>query len=64
MLRELATQALQKAFADAAAVGRAGLVRELLTTQYPRLARIFEDTLAKLLQDTEVCAAHELHRRM
>lgn len=60
-LRELATGALQKAFADAAAVGRAGLVRELLTAQYPRLARIFEDTLAKVLQDTEVCAADSLH---
>ncbi|CAL8469379.1 g8920 [Coccomyxa elongata] len=54
---ELATGALQNAFADAAAVGRAGLVRELLTAQYPRLARIFEDTLAKLLQDTEVKGA-------
>ncbi len=52
--RELATGALQKAFADAAAAGRAGLVRELLTAQFPRLARIFEDTIAKLLQDTEV----------
>lgn len=52
--RELATGALQKAFADAAAVGRAGLVRELLTAQYPRMARILEDTIAKLLQDTEV----------
>jgi hypothetical protein len=54
LYRELATGALQKAFADAAAAGRAGLVRELLTAQFPRLARIFEDTIAKLLQDTEV----------
>ncbi|EIE21637.1 hypothetical protein COCSUDRAFT_30131 [Coccomyxa subellipsoidea C-169] len=53
-LADILWQNLSKAFGDAAAAGRAGLVRELLTAQFPRLARIFEDTIAKLLQDTEV----------
>ena len=48
------TERLAAKFGDAAAGGRAGPVRELLSAQYPRLAQALEDTLAKLLQDTEV----------
>lgn len=52
--RERVTERLAARFGDAAAGGRAGAVRELLGAQYPRLAQALEDTLAKLLQDTEV----------
>lgn len=52
--RKLQTASLQRAFSDAATAGRGGLVREVLTAQYPRLAQLLEDTITKLLQDTEV----------
>ena len=48
------TAQLAAGFAEAAAAGREGAVRELLSGQFPRLAQALEDTLAKLLQDTEV----------
>ena len=52
--RERVTEQLGARFGEAAAGGRTGAVRELLSAQYPRLAQALEDTLAKLLQDTEV----------
>ena len=53
-VRKLQRASLQRAFSDAATAGRGGLVREVLTAQYPRLAQLLEDTITKLLQETEV----------
>lgn len=53
-VRRLQTGLLQRAFSDAATAGRGGLVRDVLTAQYPRLAQLLEDTMTKVLQDTEV----------
>jgi hypothetical protein len=57
VVRELENASLQKAFLDAASAGRGGLVREVLTSQHPRLAQLLDDTITKLLQYTEVCPA-------
>ena len=46
--------ALRRAFAEAAGSGRAGALREVMTTQYTRLAQLTEDLIARLVQDTEV----------
>ena len=52
--RELMTAALRRAFADAAAGGRVGALKEVMTAQYTRLAQLTEDLIARLVQDTEV----------
>lgn len=51
--RRAVTAKLAAAFAEAAGTGRTGVVRELLSAQYPRLGQALEDTLTRLLQDTQ-----------
>ena len=48
------TAALKKAFAEAAGGGRVGALKEIMTAQFTRLAQLMEDTIARLVQDTEV----------
>lgn len=48
------TAALKKAFGEAASGGRVGALKEVMTSQYARLAQLFEDLIARLVQDTEV----------
>ena len=48
------TEALRRAFAEAAAGGRVGALKEVMTAQYTRLAQLTEDLIARLVQDTEV----------
>ncbi len=55
--RELMTADLWRAFAEAAAGGRVGALKEVITAQYTRLAQLTEDLIARLVQDTEVRAA-------
>ena len=51
------TEALRRAFAEAAAGGRVGALKEVMTAQYTRLAQLTEDLIARLVQDTEVRSA-------
>lgn len=39
----------------AAAPVKGGFVREALTSHYPRLAALLEETFRRILQDTNVC---------
>ncbi len=61
-VRNLEIAALQRAFSEAAMAGRGGLVREVLTAQYPRMAQLLEDVITKLLQDTQVQTSSPLNR--
>lgn len=52
--RERLAQSAGEVLAGAAGGGKGGVVREALVGAYPRLAHLLEDTLARLLRDTNV----------
>lgn len=48
------TSLLSQGLATAAAPVKGGFIREALTSHYPRLAALLEETFRRILQDTNV----------
>lgn len=69
VFRTSLTALLTEGLAAAAAPVKGGFIREALTTHYPRLAALLEETFRRVVQDTDVkffsfCSALELHTQL
>ena len=54
VFRTSLTALLTKGLAAAAAPVKGGFIRETLTTHYPRLAALLQETFRRIVQDTDV----------
>ncbi len=54
VFRTSLTALLTEGLAAAAAPVKGGFIREALTTHYPRLAALLEETFRRIVQDTDV----------
>ena len=54
LARASLTSLLSEGLAMAAAPVKGGFIREALTSHYPRLAALLEETFRRILQDTNV----------
>ena len=63
LARASLTSLLSEGLATAAAPVKGGFIREALTSHYPRLAALLEETFRRILQDTNVSCALRSHHK-